>query len=144
MTHIGSFHHLRELFSFLDRMNTNVYEVEMTMEYPDINNNILTEHGTIVQNRSVLRVRGTDHLQRLNTLLEDVVHFRQSRITHVSFTNTILSGTINFEEKNVSIMFHTSESIENIVHQLIDIPMPTFELNLKIFHSGHRNNRPIH
>ncbi len=144
MAHIRTFHHLRELFSFLDRMNTSVYEVEMSMEYPGVGNNMLAQYGRLIQNKSVMSVRGTENLLNIHRLLEDVTHFSQSLITHVSFTNAVLSGTINFEEKNVSILFHTSEDIANIVHQLIDIPMPTFELNLKIFHPGHQNNRAIH
>ena len=134
MSYLRDFAQLRNLFLFLDRMNTSIFEVELTFEYPETNN-LLTQHGTVLQNKSILSLRGLESIFRIHTLIEENVQFRQTYITSIRFTNTILSGTVDMTHKSVSIIFHTIENIENIIHQLIDIPIPTFELNLKILYT---------
>lgn len=134
MTYLRDFAQLRGLFNFLERMNTSIFEIELVMDNPD-GNNVLTQFGTAIQNKTTLNLRGVQNLLEIHSLIEQSNNFRQSYIEHIRFTNTIISGSINMSSRSVSIIFHTIDSIENIVHQLIDIPIPTFELNLKIFHT---------
>jgi hypothetical protein len=139
MTYLRDFAQLRELFAFLERMNTNMFELELIMDNPE-GNNMITQFGTAIQNKTTVSLRGIQNLLEIQSLIEQSTHFRQAYIEQIRFTNTIVSGHINMQSRSVSIIFHTIDSIENIVHQLIDIPIPTFELNIKIFHTG-RNLR---
>jgi hypothetical protein len=41
MTYLRDFAQLRELFAFLERMNTNMFELEVVMDNPE-GNNIIT------------------------------------------------------------------------------------------------------
>ncbi len=139
MTYLRDFAQLRELFAFLERMNTNMFEIELIIDNPE-GNNMITQFGTTIQNKTTVSLRGIQNLLEIHSLIEQSSHFRQAYIEQIRFTNTIVSGHINMQTRSVSIIFHTIDSIENIVHQLIDIPIPTFELNIKIFHTG-RNLR---
>ena len=139
MTYLRDFAQLRGLFAFLERMNTNMFELEVVMDNPE-GNNIITQFGTAIQNKTTVSLRGIQNLLEIHSLIEQSTHFRQAHIEQIRFTNTIISGHINMQNRSVSIIFHTIDSIENIIHQLIDIPIPTFELNIKIFHTG-RNLR---
>ncbi len=139
MTYLRDFAQLRELFAFLERMNTNMFEIELIIDNPE-GNNMITQFGTTIQNKTTVSLRGIQNLFEIHSLIEQSSHFRQAYIEQIRFTNTIVSGHINMQTRSVSIIFHTIDSIENIVHQLIDIPIPTFELNIKIFHTG-RNLR---
>lgn len=139
MTYLRDFAQLRELFAFLERMNTNMFELEVVMDNPE-GNNMITQFGTAIQNKTTVSLRGIQNLLEIHSLIEQSTHFRQAHIEQIRFTNTIISGHINMQNRSVSIIFHTIDNIENIIHQLIDIPIPTFELNIKIFHTG-RNLR---
>ncbi len=137
MINIREFGFLRNFFVFLDRMNTSVFEVELMVENPDVTNN-LTQYGAILQNKTTLSLRGMDNLFQIQSMIEDSPHLRNSYILHISFTNSVLSGTIDMNTKTVSVIFHNNENIENIIHQLIDIRIPHFELNIKIIYTRTR------
>lgn len=126
------FHPLHTLFQFLDRMNTSMFEVEVIVDFPE-EYSPYQHYGTLIQTKSIFTVRNIDTIERL---LNDIRS--SSHVSTITFTNTILSGSIDFTKKTVNIIFHTIENIENILHQLIDIPIPTFELNLKLLHTGMR------
>ena len=81
-------------------------------------------------------MRGIDSIFRIQSLIEENSQFRQTHITQIRFTNPVISGSIDIVQKSVNIIFHTNENIENILHQLVDIPIPTYELNLKILHTA--------
>ncbi len=140
MTYFRDFADLRNLFMFLDRMNTNIFEIELTFEYPETNT-LLTQHGTVLQNKSTISLRGVESIFQIQHLIEENAQFRHSQITQIRFTNPVISGTIDIAEKKVNIIFHTIENIENILHQLVDIPIPNYELNLKIIHTAAHQRR---
>lgn len=126
-------HSIHELFEFLDRMNTSMFEVEVVSDTSD---GTLREFGTILETKTKLILHT---FQSIVLLFHTIQNDRASRyITNISFTNVILSGTIDFLTKKVDIIFHTIEDIQNILHQLVDIPIPRFELNIKLIHTGQR------
>lgn len=127
-------HHIRHLLEFLDRMNTNMYEVEITTDFPDGANRDL---GLVLQTKSRISVRNLENLNRLFTEIHE--HHVSPQVTYICFTNIVLSGNIDLVKKSVDIIFHTFENIENILHQLVDIPIPTYELNLKLLQRGMRD-----
>jgi hypothetical protein len=119
-------------------MNTSVFELELMIENPDVTNG-LTQYGAILQNKTTLSLRGMDNLFQIQSMIEESPRLRNSYILHISFTNSILSGTIDMSTRTVSVIFHNNENIENIIHQLIDIQISHFELNIKIIYTSTRN-----
>ncbi len=108
-------HSIHELFEFLDRMNTSMFEVEVVSDISDGN---LREFGTILETKTKLILQT---FQSMLLLFHTIQNDRASRyITTISFTNVVLSGTIDFLTKKVTIIFHTIENIQNILHQLVD------------------------
>lgn len=129
--------YLHDILQFLDRMNTTAIEVDVVTDFPDANA-LNQRYGTTLRTKTTLNVRGIDNLFQL---FEEVSQTSSTWVVHISFTNAVMSGTINILQKSVNFIFHTIENIENIVHQLIDIPIPTFELNIKFLYTGIRRPR---
>jgi len=126
-------HHIYELFHFLDRMNTSNFEVEIISDFTEGN---FGEFGNTIETKTKLIVRSFESMQRLFYTVNN--NRPSTYITHISFTNVVLSGTIDLVKRKVDIIFHTLENIQNILHQLVDVPIPTYELNIKLLNTGVR------
>lgn len=120
-------HYISELFHFLDRMNTSNFEVEVISDFGE---GAFREFGNPIETKTKLLLHSFESMNRLFHTIHN--NPPSTHITHISFTNVILSGSIDFIKRKVDIIFHTLENIQNIIHQLVDISIPTFELNLKL------------
>lgn len=126
-------HEIHELFHFLDRLNTSNFEVEIISDFAE---GLFRDFGNPIETKTKLILNSFESMYRLFYTISD--NRPSTFITHISFTNVILSGTIDFPKRKIDIIFHTLENIQNVIYQLVDVPIPTFELNIKLLHTRGR------
>lgn len=134
---LRSNHYISELFHFLDRMNTSNFEVELVSDFGE---GAFREFGNPIETKTKLLLNSFESMNRLFHTIHN--NPPSTYITHISFTNVVLSGSIDFTKRKVDIIFHTLENIQNIIYQLVDVPIPTFELNIKLLDTRSRQRNP--